>query len=287
MAWWNNNTKESEEEKWARFSEGERKYGDIKKEEFVEGTTIVEGRPPEDRWKAYEAEKKEFQSNKKELSKSAINEERRRRKEEENLQFLRDTESKRQIEQFGVDENARKKEMKEFEKELKKGGTEWELLKQDLASAGKDVKKYLKNVKDDSTEVYNWYTKQTNVKRVDPLAGVNTLSKSKKRGPGRPRKYAKVPKSGLPRGRPPSRDIRFSGMTVYDDRGYPEPIREPYVPPTQEQALMIKMFGTKKQFWGFGGNPVKVTRGNPFGAGGLIKSGDNGFTGSMFGLRRR
>jgi len=121
--------------------------------------------------------------------------------------------------------------------------------------------------------------------RVDPLAGLVKKSSKTKGKRGRPRKYKPIPQTGRPRGRPVDKSMRIGKLDFYEDEGVPEIQREPYIPPTPQQQRLLQLFGNKQQFWGFGGNPVKINRKLSSGNG-IIKSGDGGATGRMFGVRR-
>ena len=295
MAFWNkNDTKETNEEKFARFSEGERKYGNIPKKEFKEGTTVVEGRPPEDRWKAFAADDKEFKSNQDKISRSRGKEERKKQKEEANLQFLRDAENRRVIESYDdragnkALKKARKVALKEIKQDLKDDKTsEWQMLKKDIKDVGTDIKTASKYVGEKGSK----FIKSSGLGtarsgRIDPLKGLVKKSKAGKGKRGRPRKYAPVPKTNRPRGRPIDNDMSIAGFKFFDDRGLSDVQPEPYIPPTREQARLLQLFGNKQQFWGYGGNPVRINKQITSGHG-LIKNGDGGATGRMFGIFRR
>lgn len=123
---------------------------------------------------------------------------------------------------------------------------------------------------------------------IDPLAqmrqSVSTGYKTGKRG--RPRKYAPTAPSTRPVGRPSKKAINLGGQSIIQAVSPRIIQREPYVPPTQTQMMVMDMFGDKQQTWGFGGNPVRIN--NRLGSGGgLLKSGDGGATRSFFGGFRR
>ncbi len=89
-----------------------------------------------------------------------------------------------------------------------------------------------------------------------------------------------------PVGRPRKKTISLGGESIYESQSRGPIQREPYVPPTREQALMMRFFANKNQIWGFNGAPVKVSGRLNRGMG-LIKSGDRGQTAFIFGGMRR
>lgn len=183
--------------------------------------------------------------------------------EEEKQRLLRDVQRQRSNRQL---------ELEEFQEKLDEGVLfgKGQLAREGRAEVAKGLSK-LSTTK--------------SAKAIDPLKGLRPRATGK-RGPGRPRKYAKKPKSMKPVGRPPKKTISLGGESIYESRSRGPVQREPYVPPTREQALMMKFLGNKNQVWGFGGSPVRVTGRLNTGMG-LIKNGDRGQTAYIFGGLRR
>lgn len=137
------------------------------------------------------------------------------------------------------------------------------------------------------------FSKRTNVKRIDPLKGL--IEKPKKTGKrGRPRKYAPMPQTNRPIGRP--RDVRFSlsGRPIVSNermmgqipqRGKVQQQREPFIAPTPSQRMMNEILGQSNQTWGFGGNPIRIN--GALRTGGGITRNDEGHTSSFFGGWRK
>lgn len=184
-------------------------------------------------------------------------------------------------------QEATKTDVEDFKKQLVKEDIKnyGEGLKKDFQQFKTNVDTGIEKTKKVTSASLKRFAKQEKTKSIDPLAGIIKKSSKTKRKRGRPRKYKPIPSTGRPRGRPLNKSMRIGKLDFYEDEGVPEIQREPYVPPTPQQQRLLQLFGNKQQFWGFGGNPVKINKKLNSGNG-LIKSGDGGATGRMFGIRR-
>lgn len=223
---------------------------------------------------------------------------------EEELNLLESKQAELRLQELEAD-NKLKKELsrgervqdfsewkKEFDKSMTKDASQKSFL-EDKEKAKKEAKELLEMKKkyylgERGAKAFDEAVAVKKSANIDPLAQIRrSVTTGFKTGrPGRPRKYAPQPKSTRPVGRPPKKSVNIAGQSIIQSVAPRIVQREPFVPPTETQSMVLSMFGDKQQTWGFGGNPVRINNRLSSG-GGILNSGDGGATRSFFGGFRR